>query len=38
MAEICTDLIKLEKANRNGTISPEESEQLKELYKKLDIS
>lgn len=38
MAEICTDLIKLEKANRNGTISPEESEQLKVLYKKLDIS
>lgn len=38
MAEICTDLIKLEKANRNGTISPEGSKQLKELYKKLDIS
>lgn len=38
MAEICTDLIKLEKAKKNGTISPKESEQLKELYKKLDIS
>lgn len=37
MAGICTELIKLEKAQNNGTISPSESDRLKELYKRFDI-
>lgn len=38
MAAMCTELIKLEKAQKNGTISPSESGLLKELYKKFDIT